>query len=215
MMDVELVPIGTLDRHNLAERRLDDFLSRVESGRLIDFPAEEQMYVLLHFFLAVVRRRAGLHRRYHYRDALVLELATLSWIAKGNALDPIYEKIDEALKALDEDPEHTKHILGTMIEEREKHFSEIQSARRKGLLSESALDSEVRKILKRNPEQTWREVLDKLERRIDLGVIIEVTGTHIRYLVSKDTDQAASLAKSSLPNKVSAIRKSITNGTPF
>ena len=212
MMDVELVPIGALDRRNLAERRLADFLSRIESGRLIDFPAEEQMYVLLYYFLAVVRRRAGLHRRYHYRDALVLEFSALVKLQQGNSLDPIYKDIADALAVIDEDPSAAKNILETMLGDRKKQFSAIQRKRRKGQLVESALDSEIRRILKRNSEQTWRDVKDKLERRVGNGIITEVTQTTIKYKVSQDSDEEGSLEISSLPNKVGTIRKSITKG---
>jgi len=210
MMEVELVPIGTLDRRNLAERRLADFLSRVESGRLIDFPAEEQMYVLIYYFLAVVRRRAGLHRRYHYRDALVLEFSALVKVQKGNSLDPIYAQIESARSLIFINPEEANRLLEIMKEDREKQFSAIQRKRRKGQLVESALDSEIRRILKRNSEQTWRDVKDKLERRVGNGIITEVTQTTIKYKVSQDSDEEASLEISSLPNKVGAIRKSIT-----
>ena len=212
MMDVELVPIGALDRRNLAERRLKDFLWRVESGRLIDFPAEEQMYVLLYYFLAVVRRRAGLHRRYRYRDALVLEFSALVKVQQGNSLDPIYKDIADALAVIDEDPSAAKNILETMMGDRKKQFSAIQRKRRKGSLAESALDSEIRKILKRNLEQTWRDVKDKLERRVGLGVIIEVSESEIKYFARADSDEEASLKVSTLKNKVGAIRTSISQG---
>ena len=212
MMNVELVPIGALDRRNLAERRLKDFLWRVESGRLIDFPAEEQMYVLLYYFLAVVRRRAGLHRRYHYRDALVLEFSALVKVQKGNSLDPIYAQIESARSLIFKNPEEANRLLEILKEDREKQFSAIQRKRRKGSLDESALDSEIRKILKRNQEQTWRDVKDKLERRVGLGVITEVSEDRIKYFVSADSDEETSLKISSLPNKVGAIRKSITKG---
>jgi acetate kinase len=99
-----------------------------------------------------------------------------------------------------------------MLGDRKKQFSAIQRKRRKGSLAESALDSEIRKILKRNLEQTWRDVKDKLERRVGLGVITEVSEDRIKYFVRADSDEEASLKISTLPNKVGAIRKSITKG---
>ncbi len=212
-MTMGLLPFGKLDRKHTADRLLENTFKNIKSGVPSDLTSEEQVYVLLYYFLAVVRRKNGLNRRYQYRESLLAELSALAWIGRGNSLDPIYDKLQELLLIIDQNPEHAKTIVSTMLEERTKQFSGIQRTRRKGNQPESALDGEIRKILKRKAEQSWREVVDKLERKVGAGVITEVTDTHIIYRISQESDAEARLAISTLRNKMGSIRKSISLGT--
>jgi hypothetical protein len=167
MNEVDLIPIGSLDRRNPTERKLDDVLGRINGKSSTDLSPTDQVHVLLYYFLAVVRRRSKIHRKHQYQAALFLEFSALVKIKKGNSLDPIYLEVQRAVEALEEDDqEGAKNILKGLIEEREKQFQRIQRDRRKGSGSDSGLDIEIKNILKRNIDHTWRDVLHKLERRV-------------------------------------------------
>lgn len=98
MMDVELVPIGTLDRRNHKERLLDDLLRRVTDKKQLGDASDALTDRILEAYLAVVRRRNRYHRRWDRLGSLYCEFAAIARLRKSNQLEQVEELVNDALR---------------------------------------------------------------------------------------------------------------------
>ena len=224
MMDVELVPIGTLDRHNLAERRLDDALWTIENGIETEWSLEEQIVVLMYWFLAVIRRRNRCHRRRNFTGALQVEFAALVKVQGKNPYDPIFERVEKALMMLPpEGAEMAEAELRRAIADRQLLQNAAQTARASTQREKKSIDKEIGTVFRRRRDISAKGLEEALKRREGNGIIVSVTSTHIVYRKDpkEDTDDdefdhetdynkpgIGKLAISTLGNKLTELRRS-------
>ena len=222
-MDMELVPIDTLDRRNLAERRLDDALWRIENGIETEWSLEEQIVVLLYWFLAVVRRRNRCHRRHNFTGAIRFEFAALVKVQRKNPYDPIFERVEKALMLLPpEGAELAEAELRRAMADRQLLQNAAQTARASTQREKKSIDTEISTVFRRRPDISAKDLKEELNRRQGNGVIVSVTSTHIIYRMNPkknenydeydhDTDYnqlgVSKLSISSLGNKLTELRR--------
>jgi hypothetical protein len=88
----------------------------------------------------------------------------------------------------------------------------IESQRRKASTKrlEKPIDELIKRIVRRLPDMTWRDLLNELERQVGNGVIISITdGLIISVGLKNGKDEVLSV--SSLSNKLRDARKALKN----
>jgi hypothetical protein len=98
MTDIELVPIGTLDRSNRKERLLDDLLQRVTYKNQLGDSSDTFADHILDAYLAVVRRRNRYHRKWDRLGSLYCDFAAITRLRNSNQLEHVEELANHALR---------------------------------------------------------------------------------------------------------------------
>ena len=218
MTEKPWLDIGPLDPRIRADSGLLLVLHRITTRGVLPEQVEGLTDELLQRYLAVVRKRAGLHRRHRYADCLWVEREALHMLTTSSPSDPFIREMQRALDDLvakSYDGEAEK-ILRDAIEGREKLISEAQGNRRRGNGKLNALQREVVQILKRNMNQTWLDVLDTLERRAGKGLVKAVDGTSKEGVIVFEPEATGrsknSWSIATLPNIVGKIKQKIRSG---
>ncbi len=164
---------GLLDLKNYSERQLWKTVLRCERYesplRVIEDVIRGHLYV--------VRRRAGLHRRYHAVKALELEVCTLAmWIQPSS--DRLLECLKQALATLGATPE----MIGVAVTAAEEVAqNELRERQRKAAKARRAdpLASLLDDMVRRDPEITEKEVIARLRSMDRIGIVVEITDEQV------------------------------------
>jgi hypothetical protein len=218
------IKIGPLDPRIRVDSGLLRVLNKIAARGFVPDQVEGLTNELLQRYLAVVRKRAGLHRRYHYDACMWVERQALHMLTTSNN-DPLIREMQRALDDLDANNYQgsARQTLRDAIEGRDKLLSEIQTHRRSRPNKLNPLEREIVRILKRNTDQTWREVLTALEARVGNGVICAVDrdgdeGVIVYNLrspnghISDATVPTDSRSIATLPDIVGRLKKRIQSG---
>jgi len=201
MMDVELVPIGTLDRRSTIERRLDNLLKRYSKPEFQTFNAIATYAELLEAYLAVIRLRYKLRRKTENShissiEEQYLELITQDTqdelirrvrLAKDHLLSGDGDKAVEVLKDLERD-------MPNLADGDQKH---IASTKREPNRMNQILTS----LLARNRQITHHQAIDALRDMKGDGVVLAID----REYVEIDETSPASLVQKIKTYKLSGI----------
>ena len=179
MMDVELIPIGTLDRRNTTERRLDDLLNRYSKPRFK--PADEAAATteLLEAYAAVVRRRNKFLRRVDRAQVIQIALSQLAYITKS-VKDDIDKRLAEARECIaNNDPKKADQIL----EKLQKSLPELESRNQREISTAHRKPTAMNKIIavlhKRNSHINSAEVKAALHDMVGQGVVLSMDDQYI------------------------------------
>jgi hypothetical protein len=194
MMDVELVPIGTLDRRSTTERRLDNLLKRYSKPRLEPADAVAATTELLEAYVAVVRRRSKIPR--HVNRAQVIEAALnhLAYITK-NVREDIDRRIVEARTFIAKnDREKADQILETL----QKQMPELASRNQKEISTSKRAPTLMNQIVgdlhKKDSKITSTEVKTALRDMVGQGVVLSMDD---QFIEIDETPEGVSVRKTS------------------
>ena len=220
MTEKPWLDIGPLDPRIRVDDRLDRLLSKLERGTSSDENGKDAALELIDHFLAVVRKRHGLHRGRQRTECLAVERHAVWMLWTSKQLEPVLERVRKALDHIPAgEAEATRRQLEELLSNPDELLSEIQRNKANSSRKPSALSREISEILKRNLDQTWRDVLLELERRVGNGVIVEVNRTGDEGVIVYNTgsfDRARSpitkpLSVATLPNTVGILKQKIRN----
>ena len=210
--------IGPLDPRIRVDDRLDRLLSKLERGTSSDENGKDAALELIDHLLAVVRKRHGLHRGRQRTECLTVERHAVWMLWTSKQLEPVLERAQKALDhILAGENQDAQRELEDLLNKPDELLSEIQRNKAKSPRKPSALSLEISTILKRNLDQTWRDVLLELERRVGNGVIAAVNRTGDEGVIVYNTGEldqtGASKTKpfsvATLPNKVSTLKQEL------
>jgi len=194
MMDVELVPIGALDRRSTIERRLDNLLKRYSKPRLEPADAVAATTELLEAYVAVVRRRSKIPR--HVNRAQVIEVALnhLAYITK-NVREDIDRRIVEARAFIAKnDREKADQILETL----QKQMPELASRNQKEISTSKRAPTLMNQIVgdlhKKDSKITSTEVKTALRDMVGQGVVLSMDD---QFIEIDETPEGVSVRKTS------------------
>jgi hypothetical protein len=183
MIEVDLIPIGSLDRRNPTERNLDDLLERYSKREFQTFDTNAALLELLEIYLAVVRRRnkvqkgqihvAAIENGYLHlitkktQDELVrrLKIAISHITAKNNA---------EALSEL----ESLNKCISVLANDDQKNISATKR-------EPSIMNGIITNLYKKNKEVTSTEVIAALRDMKGGGVVLEIDDHYVEIDVTK------------------------------
>ncbi len=188
MTEKPWLDIGPLDLRIRADSGLLLVLHRITTRGVLPEQVEGLTDELLQRYLAVVRKRAGLHRRHRYADCLWVEREALHMLTTSSPSDPfipVMQRAFDDLVAKGYDGEAVK-ILRVAIEGREKLIGEAQTIR-----------------------ATGRHKLKPLDRRIVITDIDEEFIWTVSEVKLRDREKTKI---SSLPSIVSRLRARIRDG---
>lgn len=218
------IKIGPLDPRIRVDGRLLRVLNQSKAWGFIPEEVEGLTNELLQRYLAVVRKRAGLHRRYHYDACMWVERQALHMLTTSND-DPLIREMQRALDDLDANNYQgsARQTLRDAIEGRDKLLSERQTHRRSRPNKLNPLEREIVRILKRDMSQTWREVLTALEAKTGNGVIYAINRNGDDGVIvfnlrpsnekrSGDEGSQDSRSIATLPDIVGRLKKRIQSG---
>lgn len=191
-MDVELAPIGTLDRRSTIERRLDNLLRRYSKPRLA--PADEVAATaeLLEAYVAVVRRRSKIPRRIDRAQIFDLALNQLAYITK-NVRDDIDRRMVEARAFIAKrDWEKADQILQTL----QKQMPELASRNQREISTSKRAPTLMNQIVgglhKKNSKITSTEVKTALRDMVGQGVVLSMDD---QFIEIDETPEGVSVRK--------------------
>jgi hypothetical protein len=194
MMNVELVPIGTLDRRSTTERRLDNLLKRYSKPRLEPADAVAATTELLEAYVAVVRRRSKIPR--HVNRAQVIEAALnhLAYITK-NVREDIDRRIVEARAFIAKnDREKADQILETL----QKQMPELASRNQREISTSKRAPTLMNQIVgglhKKNSKITSTEVKTALRDMVGQGIVLSMDD---QFIEIDETPEGVSVRKTS------------------
>lgn len=214
MHDMPWVEIGPLDQQVRVDSDLLRVLHRIRQKPVRVEEVEGATDELLQRYLAVVRKRAGLHRRRNYIQCVWVERQALHMLTTGSPSDPSIRVMQRALEALDADNYDgpARRILEDAIAQRDRLTSEAQQIRATGRHKLKPLDRRIVRILKRDMQKTWRDIFDELERSIGDGVIKDIDDESIWTVSEVKLRDSEEIKISSLPSIVSRLRSRIRGG---
>ena len=214
MTEKPWLDIGPLDPRIRADSGLLLVLHRITTRGVLPEQVEGLTDELLHRYLAVVRKRAGLHRRHRYADCIWVEREALHMLTTSSPSDPFIRVMQRAfddLVAKGYDGEAVK-ILRVAIEGREKLIGEAQTIRATGRHKLKPLDRRIVRILKRDMQKPYSDIFDELERSIGHGVITEIDEGSIWTVSEVKLRDREETKISSLRSIVSRLRARIRRG---
>ena len=192
MMDVELVPIGTLDRRSTIERRLDNLLNRYSKTRFE--PADEVAATteLLEAYVAVVRRRSKIPRHVNRVQVIEVALNHLAYITK-DVMEEIDRRIVEARAFIAKnDQEKADQILETL----QKQMPELASRDQREISTSKRVPTLMNQIVgglhKKKSKITSTEVKTALRDMVGQGVVL---GMDDQFIEIDETPEGASVRK--------------------
>ena len=214
MTEKPWLDIGPLDPRIRADSGLLLVLHRITTRGVLPEQVEGLTDELLQRYLAVVRKRAGLHRRHRYADCIWVERDALHMLKTSSPSAPFIRVMQRAfddLVAKGYDGEAVK-ILRVAIEGREKLIGEAQTIRATGRHKLKPLDRRIVRILKRDMQKPYSDIFDELERSIGDGVITDIDEEFIWTVSEVKLRDREKTKISSLPSIVSRLRARIRDG---
>mgnify|MGYP000196220810 CR=1 FL=1 len=214
MHDMSLIQIGPLDQRVRVDSDLLRVFHKIQQKSIHSEQVEGATDDLLQRYLAVIRKRAGLHRRHDYFKCVLVERQALHMLTTSSPIDPAIREMQRALDDLDSHKYDgpARRILQEAIDQREKLISEAQQIRATGRHKLKPLDRRIVRILKRDMQKTWRDIFDELERSIGDGVIKDIDDESIWTVSEVKLRDSEEVKISSLPSIVSRLRARIRGG---
>ena len=205
MMDLELVPIGNLDRKVPIERHLDDLLNRYSKSEFRTFDVIASYDHLLQTFLQVVRRRNKLRRGKRIVYVATVERHYLALITQDTQIEIIRrirlakehllkgDVTKEQAKAIEE-LENLERDIPNLSDNDQRNIGATQRA-------PSVMNQTLNRLLKRNPDITSPEVVEALRDMKGDGIVVDIDDEYVEI----DVTAPGSKFRKTKPYKLSAI----------
>jgi len=195
----------------LYERKLQKSLARIKNRDYIDGDYGSEISLAIYLSLRAATLRAGYNRKTDSIRVLKYEIEALDGLSNGTSVDPIFDELQRALDARDSGNEKEGwEIVESTLKNKKRLISESQRRKASAKRLEKPIDELIKRIVRRIPDMTWRDLLNELERQVGNGVIISITdGLIISVGLKKDKDEVLSV--SSLSNKLRDARKALKN----
>ena len=210
MMEVELVPIGTLDRHSTIERRLDNLLNRYSKLGFRTYSAAAAYADLLEAYFSVVRRRYDIPRGTRTHLGAVIEGHYLGLITQG-AQDEITRRIRLAKQHL-LSGEITKEKAEAIevLENLERELPNLADGDQKRIASTEREPSTMQRILnqlvKGNNHITEPQAIEALRDMRGDGIVMEIDEEYVEINVTPAGRKGSTIK----PYKLSGIGVSLS-----
>jgi hypothetical protein len=195
----------------LYERKLQKSLARIKNRDYIDGVYGSEISLAIYLSLRAATLRAGYNRKTDPIRVLKYEIEALDGLSNGTSVDPIFDELQRALDARDSGNEKEGwEIVESTLKNKKRLISESQRRKASAKRLEKPIDELIKRIVRRIPDMTWRDLLNELERQVGNGVIISITdGLIISVGLKNDKDEVLSV--SSLSNKLRDARKALKN----
>lgn len=169
-----VVEIEELDRSNRTERLLDDLLNqRKESSSSLKSPLELTREII-ELYLKLVRRRNHLRRNWHPQQSMHCDLVVLGRLGEKGMLSSFNEKVEEIILIVNGgDSSKAVKAIQEFKEKFNREFTEGQADIAR-TIRKSPLKNEVREIVSRIDDCTFKDLLDGLRAKQGGGVIVRV-----------------------------------------
>ena len=169
-----VVEIEELDRSNRTERLLDDLLNqRKESSSSLKSPLELTREII-ELYLKLVRRRNHLRRNWHPQQSMHCDLVVLGRLGEKGMLSSFNEKVEEIILIVNGgDSSKAVKAIQEFKEKFNREFTEGQADIAR-TIRKSPLKNEVREIVSRIDDCTFKDLLDGLRAKQGGGVIVSV-----------------------------------------
>jgi hypothetical protein len=169
-----VVEIEKLNRGNRTERLLDDMLNRrIQSDRLSKSPFEATREIV-ELFLQVVRRRNNLRRNWYPNESMLCDLVVLDRIEKKGVIARVNIKLDKAISQINGgDSSKALETLQKIKKELNQGFSQGQADIAR-TVRKTPLKNEVREIVSRIEDCSFKDLVDGLKAKQGGGVIVNV-----------------------------------------
>lgn len=193
------------------ERKLQKSLARLKNQAYIDGEYSSEISLVIYLSLRAATLRAGYNRKTDPVRVLKYEIEALDGLSNGTSVDPIFDELKRALDARDSGNEKEGwEIVESTLKNKKRLISESQRRKASAKRLEKPIDELIKRIVRRIPDMTWRDLLNELERQVGNGVIISITdGLIISVGLKNDKDEVLSV--SSLSNKLRDARKALKN----
>jgi hypothetical protein len=195
----------------LYERKLQKSLARIKNRNYIDGDYGSEISLAIYLSLRAATLRAGYNRKTDPLRVLKYEIEALDGLSNGTSVDPIFDELQRALDARDSGNEKEGwEIVESTLKNKKRLISESQRRKASAKRLEKPIDELIKRIVRRIPDMTWRDLLNELERQVGNGVIISITdGLIISVGLKNGKDEVLSV--SSLSNKLRDARKALKN----
>ena len=195
----------------LYERKLQKSLARIKNRDYIDGDYSSEISLAIYLSLRAATLRAGYNRKTDPLRVLKYEIEALDGLSNGTSVDPIFDELQRALDARDSGNEKEGwEIVESTLKNKKRLISESQRRKASAKRLEKPIDELIKRIVRRIPDMTWRDLLNELERQVGNGVIISITdGLIISVGLKNGKDEVLSV--SSLSNKLRDARKALKN----
>jgi len=195
----------------LYERKLQKSLARIKNRDYIDGDYGSEISLAIYLSLRAATLRAGYSRKTDPLIVLKYEIEALDGLSNGTSVDPIFDELQRALDARDSGNEKEGwEIVESTLKNKKRLISESQRRKASTKRLEKPIDELIKRIVRRIPDMTWRDLLNELERQVGNGVIISITdGLIISVGLKNGKDEVLSV--SSLSNKLRDARKALKN----
>ena len=195
----------------LYERKLQKSLARIKNRDYIDGDYGSEISLAIYLSLRAATLRAGFNRKTDSLRVLKYEIEALDGLSNGTSVDPIFDELQRALDARDSGNENEGwEIVESTLKNKKRLISESQRRKASTKRLEKPIDELIKRIVRRIPDMTWRDLLNELERQVGNGVIISITdGLIISVGLKNGKDEVLSV--SSLSNKLRDARKALKN----
>jgi hypothetical protein len=195
----------------LYERKLQKSLARIKNRDYIDGDYGSEISLAIYLSLRAATLRAGYNRKTDPIRVLKYEIEALDGLSNGTSIDPIFDELQRALDARDSGNEREAwDIVESTVKNKKRLISESQRRKASAKRLEKPIDELIKRIVRRIPDMTWRDLLNELERQVGNGVIIEINdGLIISVGLKNGKDEVLSV--SSLSNKLRDARKTLKN----
>jgi hypothetical protein len=195
----------------LYERKLQKSLARIKNRDYIDGDYGSEISLAIYLSLRAATLRAGYSRKTDPLRVLKYEIEALDGLSNGTSVDPIFDELQRALDARDSGNEKEGwEIVESTLKNKKRLISESQRRKASTKRLEKPIDELIKRIVRRIPDMTWRDLLNELERQVGNGVIISITdGLIISVGLKNGKDEVLSV--SSLSNKLRDARKALKN----
>ena len=169
-----VVEIEELDRSNRTERLLDDLLNqRKESSSSLKSPLELTREII-ELYLKLVRRRNHLRRNWHPQQSMHCDLVVLGRLGEKGMLSSFNEKVEEIILIVNGgDSSKAVKAIQEFKEKFNREFTEGQADIAR-TIRKSPLKNEVREIVSRIDDCSFKDLLDGLRAKQGGGVIVNI-----------------------------------------
>jgi hypothetical protein len=189
------------------ERRLLNWLTRIESGDLPRGAPKKIIETLLDLYTAFLRAQDKRWPNFTEAGRIEFNRNAISKLIGYIKLDPFIKRVEEAIVTLHGgDVAKANEILQAIVDEKDAIASEMQRANRKGKSKDTNYTKLLKEIVKKNPDISAKDLSAKLEKEIGMGVIRDinyrsdtiVTAIGEEYKISGLKDQIYKLRRSGI-----------------
>ena len=152
--------------------RLEQCLAGIESGHPFNRSIEDQIRTLVDLYIAHLRVEEASWPYFNEDSTEQFNLKAAQNLISFIKLDPFMGRVKAAIAALlGNDIPKALAILQSIVDEKDKIVSDIQRENRTGSDKPSDYRELLKKIYKKNPEITAKDMLKELKKEVGKGVI--------------------------------------------